>query len=265
VPLGSTRDVTGERFGKGAFHAPLPDRLKRVVSTGGYVVVVGNFYPHKQVSLAVRALEQLAVPIVAFGPLDGVSETEFVSIVVSGTLSDAGLRDVIEGAALVVFPSAYEGFGLPIADALDFGVPVVAFDTSVAREVAGALGGEGAVRFFSRFDELAGVVSSALQDEGFLRSAAPHRENIRDLEPYNQRLLEMALELIDAPIDIERLDSRFAEIKLLERLGDADRTEIRAARKIVSEVLHSESFRIGHWLVRHVPRFVRERRGGRRR
>ena len=55
---------------------------------------------------------------------------------VSG-LSDAGLASLISGATALVSPSNVEGFGLPIAEALSLGVPVIASDIPAHREVGG--------------------------------------------------------------------------------------------------------------------------------
>ena len=47
------------------------------------------------------------------------------------------LKSLFAGAVAYVFPSLYEGFGLPVLEAMDLGTPVVASDIAVIREVAG--------------------------------------------------------------------------------------------------------------------------------
>ncbi len=47
------------------------------------------------------------------------------------------LRSVVAGAVLLLFPSRYEGFGLPPLEALACGVPVLVADLAVTREVLG--------------------------------------------------------------------------------------------------------------------------------
>lgn len=64
-----------------------------------------------------------------------------------GAVSDAELKSLYGRAAFLVFPSDYEGFGLPIIEAQTFGLPVIASNIPVLTEVAG----EGAV-FFERGD-----------------------------------------------------------------------------------------------------------------
>ena len=57
------------------------------------------------------------------------------TIVEMGELSDAGLAILLRGARALLAPSLIEGFGLPIAEALALGVPVIASDITAHREV----------------------------------------------------------------------------------------------------------------------------------
>lgn len=47
------------------------------------------------------------------------------------------LRWIYENAVAFVFPSRYEGFGLPVLEAMSYGTPVIAYDNPATREVAG--------------------------------------------------------------------------------------------------------------------------------
>ena len=54
-----------------------------------------------------------------------------------GYLEHADLVDVYSAATCLVFPSRYEGFGLPLLEAMGCGCPVVAYSNSSLPEVAG--------------------------------------------------------------------------------------------------------------------------------
>lgn len=58
-------------------------------------------------------------------------------IIMLGWVDEADLPYLMAGAKLFVFPSFYEGFGIPVLEAMACGVPVVASDIPALREVAG--------------------------------------------------------------------------------------------------------------------------------
>ena len=58
-------------------------------------------------------------------------------VVVTGYVSDDDLLALYRGARLLAFPSLYEGFGLPVLEAMQLGLPVVCSRASSLPEVAG--------------------------------------------------------------------------------------------------------------------------------
>jgi GT2 family glycosyltransferase len=103
----------------------------------GYVLIVGNPFHHKAVHRAASELRGLA-ELVALGGDDALEPG--VRWVASGTLSRSAIAHLYDRAAVVVYPSFYEGFGIPIVDAVARGIPVVALDTAVNREVGSTIG-----------------------------------------------------------------------------------------------------------------------------
>jgi len=111
-----------------------------------YLLYVGSNKPHKNLARLVQAYLQLpndAPQLVIGGHWDArypearqrAGENPRIKFV--GPLPDAHLPALYSGARLFVFPSEYEGFGLPVLEALACGAPVVCSNTSSLPEVAG--------------------------------------------------------------------------------------------------------------------------------
>jgi glycosyltransferase involved in cell wall biosynthesis len=83
-------------------------------------------------------------------------------VVFTGVLPEDLLAQLYRTAKLVVYPSLYEGFGLPILEAMASGVPVVAADRSSMPEVAG----DAAILVDpENVEQIAGGLKSGLTDE----------------------------------------------------------------------------------------------------
>jgi glycosyltransferase involved in cell wall biosynthesis len=61
-------------------------------------------------------------------------------IIMTGAVDDGELADLYQNACVFIMPSLYEGFGLPVLEAMSCGVPVLAADNSSLGEIVGANG-----------------------------------------------------------------------------------------------------------------------------
>ncbi len=122
--------------------------LARLKLPAEYVLAVGTLEPRKGMDLLLDAYRLLTgrgarvPPLVLVGPagwgsapdLAGLSPAE---VVLPGYVGADVLPGLVAAASLFVFPSRYEGFGLPPLEALAAGTPVVATDIETSREVLG--------------------------------------------------------------------------------------------------------------------------------
>ncbi len=104
----------------------------------GYILLVGNHFPHKNVETTVSLLRGIrARPRVIVLGAD-IPDADGIVGYRSGELDQAFVDELYEHASLLLFPSHYEGFGLPVVHALARRVPVIARDVPLFREIRNA-------------------------------------------------------------------------------------------------------------------------------
>lgn len=153
------------------------DAAAGVAAAGGerYLLAVGTVEPRKDLPLLVRAFDQLAATdgdlrLVLAGP-DGWGVEALRSAIAAsphrdrivrlGWVSDDRRLALVRGARALVFPSIYEGFGLPPLEAMSVGTPVVATRAGSLPEVLG----DGALLVpVGDQQALAGAIHSVLTD-----------------------------------------------------------------------------------------------------
>lgn len=129
-------------------HAVQPDYgvLERAgIGERPFVLAVGNRAPHKNFKAVLEAqvlLGETDYDFVHVGDANprvfGFAEEHVASRAICvGRVSDGELRALYERAACFIFPSVYEGFGLPPLEAMTCGCPVIAARSASIPEVCG--------------------------------------------------------------------------------------------------------------------------------
>ena len=141
VPLG----VDNEKF-----LSPTPNSFLSTlnVDRSGYILFLGNLEPRKNVSTLVRAFNEVklkhqGLKIVLAGSFFPQKDKALLrevknhkDIIVLGKASEGQKIALYQNAKMMVLPSLYEGFGLPILEAFSAGTPVVTSSSSSMPEVS---------------------------------------------------------------------------------------------------------------------------------
>lgn len=130
-------------LGEGAEHILRVQPASPPLAAGSYVLAVGTPAAHKNLAvldataamLRARGLDLVAAGGVAGGVFGAAAWPGGIRPL--GRVDDATLASLYRGAACLVFPSRYEGFGLPAIEAMACGCPVVAAAIPALREVCG--------------------------------------------------------------------------------------------------------------------------------
>jgi len=166
IPLAAASDYAPRN------HNEIRPILKKYGLGPGYLLSVGTLEPRKNIPLTIKAFSLLSRHVQELHPLVIVGKKGWYYRKVFDLIESLGLKKTVRyldyvasedlssiynGALCLIYPSFYEGFGLPPLEAMQSGVPVITSDISVLHEV-----GAGATIEVSPNDPLA--LKRAIQD-----------------------------------------------------------------------------------------------------
>ena len=189
---------------------------------GRFVVAVGNLAAHKNLSALGTTAQMLAARGMTLAVTGGLDHGVFRSgttlprpATYVGRVSDSQLKALYRSAACFVFPSLYEGFGLPAIEAMACGCPVIAANIPSLREVCGtaALYAEP-----SKPDDIAAQIALVI-DTGSLREEMRERA-FRHAQPFTWNAAASALAAI-----ADKLPRRETNLQLSHKLISTRRVD----------------------------------------
>lgn len=170
-----THLAAGPQFAKPASGQKVAYLKQKYGIEGDYLLAVGTLEPRKNLRTLLEALvtpagRKLNLPLVVVGGQGWRAEEarELIAklglsnrVILTGYVPDEELPALYCGAKLFVFPSVYEGFGIPVVEAMTAGAAVITTKVSAIPEVAGK-----AARYVdpANAGELAEVITELLGD-----------------------------------------------------------------------------------------------------
>jgi glycosyltransferase involved in cell wall biosynthesis len=191
---------------------------------GGDILFVGRIAPHKNQALLLKTqfylsrMQRKDFRLVLVGSEDPVY-ADYLRLLAKalkiedrvsfpGRVTEPELDAIYAKAAAFVSVSLHEGFGIPLVEAMRFGVPVFAFPDAAVKET---LGGAGVTLRTKKPHRIAEVIAAALEDKNcvaaMLQSQAQRLEELKKIQNKTraQRLLSSLLG--DFPVEsVARLD-----------------------------------------------------------
>jgi len=183
----------------------------------GFILLLGNHYSHKALALALKSLQTLDCNIVVVGAdkheiTEDVDINDSIACFRSGCLSHAFIDRLYTDCALVLYPSQYEGFGLPVINAMTHGKKIVVFNNQLNRELERTIPDAGRhLVFFDRFPDLAGIIERELADRSPLSADTP----LRSWADAAQETEAFIGQILAEQPDRKRLENRWRTMNLI--------------------------------------------------
>ena len=198
-----------------------PDKDKEIIEKYGiikpYIIYIGNAYPHKNLERLVGAFKELkktqkALSLVLVGKKDYfhirleklVNERKIKDVVFSDYVPDYHLDILQHNASAYVFPSLYEGFGLPPLEAMAKGVPVVSSDHPCMREILGK-----SAYFFDGKDEksIAKAIEKVLTNDELRANLI--RDGYQQIRKYNwKKMAQETLQIYENSLKVNNVSKK---------------------------------------------------------
>lgn len=161
----------------------IPLLSKYKLAPWSYTLCVSTIEPRKKITNLIHAYQALPKAIRNKYPLVVIGSTGWKSeelhdllkksqdegwLLYLGWVEEDNLPFLYAGARLFIYPSTYEGFGLPVAEAMASGIPVITSDNSVLKEVSG-----GAAKLVNPEDieTFSNAIRDSLLDDGWRAKA----------------------------------------------------------------------------------------------
>jgi glycosyltransferase involved in cell wall biosynthesis len=141
----------------------LKQQVRNKFSSGSeYFIFVGSIHPRKNIGRLLQAFEHFKtqtnspLKLVIVGAIFWRMKelTEILNrmrfkkdVIFTGRLNDSDLRNIIAAAFCLTFVPYFEGFGMPVVEAMSSGVPVIASNTTATPEIGGS-----AAHYFDPFN-----------------------------------------------------------------------------------------------------------------
>lgn len=183
-----------------------------------YFFVFGNQYKHKYLIETIETIKNSEYNFVILGATVTGKIYENIYGYKSGSLSEGLLNELIAKSKAIIFPSVYEGFGLPILDGIRYEKKVIATDNQLNRELKEVYSDftEKNLLLYDDKETLLKCIDMVWKDSRVtnnyeISSARSWQEVSIDTEQFLKTLL-------DSPIDVDLLEERWTNLQFINTI-----------------------------------------------
>jgi GT2 family glycosyltransferase len=194
-------DLVGNRP-RAVIHHGAPAPRGAIKADEPFLLAIGNSYEHKALEPALAHVPTTYRTVVLGSGHS--SRRPDVTMLRSGDLPQQTIDDLYGSCQAVLFPSQYEGLGLPMLQAASRGKPIIVQDGPLIDEVVEAYGIGAYVHRFRTFDDIPAILETLKKSP-----ALPPAPQMRTWEQSARETADFLLEMLGRKVDIDLLERRW--------------------------------------------------------
>ena len=198
-----------------------------------YLLVMGNTHPHKMISQIIDRFRRLeSTNFIIVGTQNDGRIADNIYGYRSGSLREDVMDALFSKCKMLIFPSVYEGFGLPVIEALKYGKDVIAVNRQLNKELESLSPNfKGHIHYYNSYNELDEIIINSR------KSADVIPDNSYTITWYDvaKKLVTLFDKVIKKPIQIDRLRCRHKAFDCLQEFTNVTlESRYKTLRAIIS-------------------------------
>ncbi len=204
-----------------------------------YILVMGNGFKHKAIEKTLNELSgsDLKIVVIADEIILGKYGDRF-KILVSGQLSNRFMDKLYQNSSLILFPSLYEGFGLPVIASLQLGKRILVYNSSVNRELKKEFDKNNLVHLFDSFSGLTPKIKEVMN--------LPQKKDKlfaveRKWKDVGEETAKILVNHLRTPVNFNLLNARIARMREVKRIQSSvhflNLSHIKSILKFILSIL----------------------------
>lgn len=193
-----------------------------------YILIVGNqFYHHKMINEVIKNINNQVndINFIVIGAENSTQINGNIAFYKSGSLSDDFVTALYKNCSAILFPSHYEGFGLPILKALEFEKIILLVENDLNKELKkNILNGKSInnIIFFKDFHDLINKLNDI---KNIIKNTQPNitiKDKLRTWKDVAIDTSNFIEEILNSEVNYTLLQKRWSDIKLLEYFKESN-------------------------------------------